>query len=63
MKIKSKNIFITDLIIDLHGMNLDEAFSTLKNNLSKNGIKKILIITGKSGVMNNLIPRWLTYNT
>jgi len=51
-----------DLIIDLHGMNLDEAFAMLKNNLSKSNNKKILVITGKSGVMHDLVPRWATYN-
>ncbi len=64
MYIKSKNKITIDLIIDLHGMNLDEAFDILKNNINlKSKVRNILLITGKSGILHNLVPRWLNYNT
>ena len=63
MYIKSKNRIQIDLIIDFHGMNLDEAFAVLKSKInSKSKIRNILLITGKSGILHDLVPRWLNYN-
>jgi DNA-nicking Smr family endonuclease len=48
--------------LDLHGMTQTEAHAALSRFLAraqKNGSRTVLVITGKSGVLHNAVPRWL----
>lgn len=48
--------------LDLHGMTQAEAHDALSRFLvraQKHGARAALVITGKSGVLHGLVPRWL----
>jgi DNA-nicking Smr family endonuclease len=51
-----------DARLDLHGYRQDEAhshlISFLKNQQSR-GARVVLVITGKSGILNRMVPAWL----
>jgi DNA-nicking Smr family endonuclease len=49
--------------LDLHGMTRDEAFEALSGFVARAqaiGIRVALVITGRSGVLRDEVPRWLT---
>jgi DNA-nicking Smr family endonuclease len=51
-----------DARIDLHGMTQDKAHKTVTafvRNAISSGQRTLLIITGKSGVLRNVVPKWL----
>ncbi len=51
-----------DARLDLHGMTQDAAHMALQGFLYRsrqNGIRYALVITGKSGVLNRMVPVWL----
>ena len=51
-----------DARIDLHGMTQDTAHRALQGFLHRarqNGTRYVLVITGKSGVLNRMVPLWL----
>ncbi len=66
-KIKRVNdVARVNLTIDLHGMTQDEAFKTLRACILESARKQhknILVITGKSGVLHDVAPRWIAHNT
>jgi len=48
--------------LDLHGMTQDEAHAALDRFIAAalaSGKRNLLVITGKSGVLHGLVPRWL----
>lgn len=48
--------------LDLHGMTQAEAHTALTRFLvraQKDGVRAVLVITGKSGVLHSAVPRWL----
>ena len=48
--------------LDLHGMTRDEAFAELSGFVGiaqTNGVRVALVITGRSGVLRDEVPRWL----
>jgi len=48
--------------LDLHGMTRDEAFEELSRFIAAaqvRGVRVALIITGRSGVLREEVPRWL----
>jgi DNA-nicking Smr family endonuclease len=52
--------------LDLHGMTQIEAHDALSRFLvraQKHGVRAALVITGKSGVLHGLVPRWLDDET
>jgi DNA-nicking Smr family endonuclease len=52
-----------DARLDLHGHTQDEAHSALRRFLqraSAGEARLVLVITGKSGVLRQQVPRWLT---
>ncbi len=54
-----------DIKIDLHGFTQQESFEILSEKLAfyyQTGLKRILIITGKSGVLKEAVPKWLELN-
>jgi DNA-nicking Smr family endonuclease len=51
-----------DARLDLHGMTQSEAHRALAAFLAqaqKAGLRVVLVITGKSGVLHGAVPRWL----
>jgi len=51
-----------DARLDLHGMTQDAAHFALQGFLHRcrqNGIRYVLVITGKSGVLNRMVPLWM----
>ncbi len=60
-----KNKIRFDRRIDLHGFTQQESFEILSEKLDfyyQAGLKKILIITGKSGILKEAVPKWLELN-
>jgi len=52
--------------VDLHGITVHEAFNVVQEHIyqgSINGYKKLMVITGRSGQINQELPRWLERNT
>jgi DNA-nicking Smr family endonuclease len=52
-----------DAKLDLHGHTQDAAYEALTHFLEsaqKRGLRRVLIITGRSGVLRDVVPRWLT---
>lgn len=62
-----------EALIDLHGMGQQEAYSALQHflrNAQKNGLKLVLVVTGKGGrgearsdgigILKRAVPLWLT---
>jgi DNA-nicking Smr family endonuclease len=48
--------------LDLHGMTQDEAHGALDAFIAraeKSGLRCVLVITGRSGVLRQAVPRWL----
>jgi DNA-nicking Smr family endonuclease len=48
--------------LDLHGMTQQEAHGALEEFLARaeaRGLRAVLVITGKSGVLRKAVPRWL----
>lgn len=48
--------------LDLHGMTQTEAHDALARFIARShaaGIRAVLVITGKSGVLHGAVPRWL----
>ena len=48
--------------LDLHGMTREEAFAELSRFVARSqtrGVRVALIITGRSGVLRQDVPRWL----
>lgn len=48
--------------LDLHGHTQDQAFGALERFLAASqsrGARSVLVITGKSGVLRQQVPRWL----
>jgi DNA-nicking Smr family endonuclease len=61
-KFQAGKIFI-ESTLDLHGFSQDQAFDKLKEFVIKSfkqNHRVLLIITGKSGVLKQEIPRWLS---
>jgi DNA-nicking Smr family endonuclease len=51
--------------VDLHGVTIHEAWGVVNDHIYhgvQNGYKKLLIITGRSGQINQELPRWLERN-
>lgn len=52
--------------MDLHGVTVHEAFGLVQEHIyqgAQNGYKRLMIITGRSGQINQELPRWLERNT
>lgn len=52
--------------MDLHGVTVHEAFGMVQDHIYQgvqNGYKKLTIITGRSGQINQELPRWLERNS
>ena len=52
--------------LDLHGMKIQEAYHAVMNHLDqgyREGFKKITVISGRSGQINQEIVRWLENNS
>ena len=52
-----------DARLDLHGHTQDAAYEALTRFLEsaqKRGLRRVLIITGRSGVLREVVPKWLT---
>lgn len=45
--------------IDLHGLTQNEAHKALADFLQTTPAKGVLIITGASGILRNMVPLWL----
>jgi DNA-nicking Smr family endonuclease len=48
--------------LDLHGMTREEAFAELSNFVARSqtrGVRVALVITGRSGVLRQEVPRWM----
>ena len=57
-----KNKFIPEQKLDLHGQTTDQAYQNLQKVILSSHAKNmrgVLVITGKSGVLNKDVPRWL----
>lgn len=53
-----------DARIDLHGFTLDNAFSALEEFIANHhyrGSRLLLVITGKGGILQDDVPRWLSF--
>jgi DNA-nicking Smr family endonuclease len=51
--------------VDLHGVTVHEAFGVVMDHVSQGamlGYKKLTIITGRSGQINQELPRWMEKN-
>ncbi len=51
-----------DARIDLHGLTEDKAYERLCVFLEKKqqqGARRVLVITGKSGILSEIVPKWL----
>lgn len=51
--------------MDLHGATIHNAYGMVQEHIyqgSQRGYKKLLIITGRSGQINQELPRWLEKN-
>jgi DNA-nicking Smr family endonuclease len=51
--------------MDLHGATIHDAFGRVQEHIyqgSQNGYKRLIIITGRSGQINQELPRWLEKN-
>jgi len=52
-----------DASLDLHGHTQDAAYDALTRFLETSqtrGLRRVLIITGRSGVLREVVPKWLT---
>ena len=52
--------------MDLHGVTVHEAFGMVQDHIyqgAQNGYKRLTIITGRSGQINQELPRWLERNS
>lgn len=48
--------------LDLHGMTQEEGFRALFRFLTRahgEGLRNVLVITGKGGILRTMLPRWL----
>jgi DNA-nicking Smr family endonuclease len=48
--------------VDLHGLTVHAAFGVVREHIYQgvqNGYSKLLVITGRSGQINEELPRWL----
>ena len=48
--------------LDLHGMTQTEAHEALARFIARShaaGLRAVIVITGKSGVLHGAVPRWL----
>lgn len=60
-----KKLKKTKPYLDLHGLTQDDAFYQLTEFLEdcyNKGVKKCLVITGKSGILKENVPRWMNSN-
>jgi DNA-nicking Smr family endonuclease len=50
-------------ILDLHGMTLSEAHAAVSNHVMhmKHKFTYVTVITGKSGIMRDQLPSWLSH--
>lgn len=51
--------------LDLHGVTVHEAFGKVQEHIYQgvqNAYRKVMIITGRSGQINQEMPRWLEKN-
>lgn len=51
--------------MDLHGVTVHDAFGMVQDHIYQgvqNGYKRLTIITGRSGQINQELPRWLERN-
>lgn len=51
--------------VDLHGVTVHEAYGMVNEHIYQgvqNGYKRLMIITGRSGQINQELPRWLEKN-
>jgi len=52
--------------LDLHGVTVHKAFGLVQEHIyqgAQRGYKRLLVITGRSGQINQELPRWLEQNT
>jgi hypothetical protein len=50
-------------VLDLHGYNIHQAFAIARKHLAKArslGVRRVTVITGKSGEMNREFPHWFS---
>lgn len=65
-KVVSRYPSAYDPRLDLHGLKIQEAFEAVQEHLYQgfhNGFKKVTVISGRSGQINQEIPRWLENNS
>lgn len=60
---KKKPKISIDSRLDLHGYTVQKAFEALVAFVEQsNQMRCVLVITGKSGVLRQELPKWLTQN-
>lgn len=55
-----------DPVLDLHGLILQDAFQAVQSHIiegAAQGYRRLTIITGRSGQMNQEMPRWVERNS